>query len=193
MGSTTMKATQGLAVGIAFLAIACSNATSSGDSQSSDPSVKLTQPHDGDSFALTDDSMDIDVDFDVRNFDLVPLGQEGTDSSKGQVRLYVDVDLCNDPGEMSEPAVPYNRIWPNAAGEKRLGMDYCFGAPTSLANTSHVLKAQLWHGGTALTQSSATHEIHFKTTYSADGGAMGTDGGQAAVDSAVAPADDAAK
>jgi hypothetical protein len=170
---------QVFALPIAWGALACSSKSSSPGAEGSAPSITITQPHDGASFALTADSMDIDVDFDVRNFDLVPLGQEGTDTSKGQVRLYVDGDLCNDPGEMGEPAVPYNKIWPNEQNEKHVGMDYCFGAPAGLDNTSHVLKAQLWHGETALTQPSATHQVGFKTTYSAEGGStVNTDGAQ---------------
>jgi hypothetical protein len=161
--------------------LACSSVNSSAGAEGSAPSVKLTKPHDGDSFALTADSMDIDVDFDVQNFELVQLGQEGTDMRKGQVRLYVDGDLCNDPGEMGQPALSYNKIWPNDQGQKHVGMDYCFGAPSGLDNTSHVLKAQLWHGEMALTQSSAIHQIRFKTTYSAEGG-IAVDSGATSVD-----------
>ena len=73
-----MKTTQGFAIGVTIFAMACSSASSSGGAGSSDPSIKLTKPHEGDSFALTADSMDIDFEFDVSNFDLVPLGREGT-------------------------------------------------------------------------------------------------------------------
>jgi hypothetical protein len=147
------------------------------------PSVKITKPHEGESFALTPDIVDVDVDFDVQHFELVLLGQEGTDMGKGQVRLFVDGDSCNDPGEPpAEPPSPYNKIWPNDAMEKHVGMDYCAGLAMALDNKTHTLKAQLWHGETVLP---ASDQITFKTTFSADGGtAEPADGAAPATDSA---------
>jgi len=190
-------------VAIAFVVasstIACSsNGDSAGPATTTDggsndpdapsPSVKITTPHEGDSFVITADSVDVDVDFDVQHFELVPLGQEGTDMGKGQVRLYVDGDNCNDPGDPGQMPLPYNKIWPNDAMEKHVGMDYCAGGVPAIDNKTHTLKAQLWHGTTALTQSTATNQITFKTTFSAEGG---TDAGPEPAD-ALVPALDSA-
>ena len=177
---------------VASSVIACSSDDAPGapteGGSSSAPSVKITKPHEGDSFALTPDIVDVDVDFDVKNFELVLLGQEGTDLGKGQVRLFVDGDSCNDPGEPpAEPPSPYNKIWPNDAMEKHVGMDYCVGLAMALDNKTHTLKAQLWHGAMVLT---ASDQITFKTTFSAEGGAPATDAAEPA-DGAAPGADSA--
>jgi len=144
-------------------------------------SVEIVRPHEGESFAITADAADIDFDLKFQNFTPVLTGQEGTDLHKGQVRLYVDDDLCNDPGKApDEPAVPYNAIFPNEANEHHLGMDYCFGGAAALDNATHTLEAQIWNGPTRLMQPAASQRITFKTTYSAEGGtgtSEPTDGG----------------
>ena len=131
-------------------------------------SVTIVRPHEGESFAISADNQDIDFELAFQNFAPVLAGQEGPSLRKGQVRLYVDDDLCNDPGKApDEPAVPYNAIYPNEANEHHLGMDYCFGGAAALDNATHTLEAQIWNGATRLMQPAASQRITFKTTYSA--------------------------
>jgi hypothetical protein len=164
---------------LALFALACSKDDTTADvaDASSDgasrATIKLTSPHEGDSFVITPNDVDVPIDFTVEGFTLVPLGQEGTDPSKGQARFYVDEMDCNDPGEGGEPAVPYNRIYPNEADEKTIGMDYCAGGVRALDDKTHTLTAQLWHGEIKL---NVADEIHFHTTFSS-GIDAGTDAG----------------
>jgi hypothetical protein len=142
----------------------------------SNATVTIVSPTTDQSFALTPDVVDIDVDIKETNFTRVMLGMEGSDMSKGQVRLYVDGAACNDPGDGAMPVpLAYNAILPNADGESVIGMDYCPGGTIPLDDKDHMLKAQLWHGETAL-KNAAGEEISdsrtFHTTYS-DTGAAG--------------------
>src|SRR5262249_52509856 len=142
------------------------------------PRVKITQPGEGFTFAATLDELDMPIAVQVENFVLAPLGEEGSDPAKGQVRLYVDDDQCNDPGEDGEPPVPYNRILPNDENNQTVGVDYCMGGVALLNGRSHTLKAQLWHGQTALP---ITDQITFNTTFTMGDG--GTDAADARADS----------
>jgi hypothetical protein len=125
--------------------------------------VKIAKPDAGSSFEITPDSTDIDVDVAVTGFTLVALGSEGTDMTKGQVRLYVDGHDCDDPGEGTDPPLKYNRILPNAGNESTIGMDYCVGGVAALTDKTHTLEARLYHGETEL---SAFDTLTFKTTFS---------------------------
>ncbi|HEY2410294.1 MAG TPA: hypothetical protein VGI10_30020 [Polyangiaceae bacterium] len=136
----------------------------------SNATVTIAAPTMGQSFALTADSVDIDVNIQETNFTRVMLGMEGADMSMGQVRLYVDDAACNDPGEGAMPTpLTYNAILPNADGASSIGMDYCQGGTTTLMDMDHTLKAQLWHGDTALMNAAGTEisaTVTFHTTFS---------------------------
>jgi hypothetical protein len=128
--------------------------------------VKIVQPRNDDSFVITPYEVDVPLAVDVKGLMLVPLGQEGADFSKGQVRIFVDGADCNDPGDgTEEPPSPYNRILPNDENESTIGMDYCLGGILGIDNRTHTLKAELWHGETPL---GIADEIRFKTTFRAD-------------------------
>jgi hypothetical protein len=163
----------GALVGAVLLAIAssaCSTSTSQNEvSSAGPPSLAVAKPLEGQSFEITPTDVDVDVSVVVTNFTLVPLGQEGTDMDKGQVRIFVDGDDCDDPGDPGEgdPQVPYNRILPNAHGESTVGLDYCVGGVSAIDGRSHVLRAELWHGDQPL---SISQQLTFRTTFRRDDG-----------------------
>jgi hypothetical protein len=160
----------------AFVAWACSSDPEPPPSGPA-PTVKITAPRSGDSFHITPDEVDVPVTVVVTNFTLVALGQEGSDPSKGQIRLFVDGKDCNDPGEPpgpehpeGEPAVPYNRILPNEKNDSTIGMDYCLGGIFLLDNKTHTVSAELWRGETKL---DVSDQITIRTTF--DAGDAGLD------------------
>ena len=160
-----------LAAGLVAIVGACSSDTgttpagSDGGDAAADaapPTVSIVTPASGSTHELNADEVDIELKVEVTGFTLVPLGEEGDDPRKGQVRIFVNEHDCDDPGDETEPAVEYNRILPNEENESTIGMDYCVGGVDALIDKTHALKAQLFHGETPL---SVTATTAFKTTF----------------------------
>jgi hypothetical protein len=165
----------GIIVSMGALTIAPSGCTSvapttqasghdAGGSPAALPTVRIDSPTEGQSFELTEVDTDVALSVTVGSFTLVPLGQEGDDRAKGQVRVFVDDHDCDDPGDpdQHEEPAPYNRILPNDKGESTIGLDYCSGGVLAIDGKSHRLRAELWHGGQPI---GVTHAITFRTTF----------------------------
>jgi plastocyanin len=163
-------------IGLACAVITCLASCSNNSSTSStDPTLTINAPANGDSVGYDANSTDVNVTFTVTNVTLKDPGTCGATPHCGHVELFIDGMNCNDHSDPTKPH-PYNTA--ASMSPTTAGLDYCPNFPA--VDGQHVLRAELHNDDLSPLLGSNGQVISAQVTFTArmnpamaDGGAPG--------------------